>query len=112
LEDEIVVVLDDTLVEVPQPTTATVPQRSTSKKRGRPKGSGKVKQGVGSNNKQVPITVPTETLETPTEVPTTTDPLLNSADLEQPPDFDIMYEAECIMKQRNQRGGRREFLVR
>jgi len=112
LDDEVAVALDDTLIEVPAPETGAVQQKAPSKQRGRPKGSGKVKQGAGPNNKQVPMTVPTDTLETPTEVPTTTDPRLDSADIEHPLDFDIMYEAECIMKQRNQRGGRHEFLVR
>jgi len=31
---------------------------------------------------------------------------------ESPPDTDIMYEAECILKQRTRKGGKKEFLVR
>jgi len=36
----------------------------------------------------------------------------DSPNVESTPDFDIMYEAECILKQRNQKSKRRGFLIR
>jgi len=112
LEEEIVVALDDTLIEVPRPTTATVPQKPASKKRGRPKGRGQTKKGVVSGNDQVTVTPTADTQDTSTVRQNQTEIPSDSTGVEEPPDFDIMYEAECILKQRNQRGGRREFLVR
>jgi len=111
LDDEGAVTLEDTLIEVPEPETVVLPKTAMSKRRGRPRGSGKTKRVVLPNNEQIGVPVTTDTPGTSTKVSNLKDIPSHSSDVENTLDFDIMYEAECILKLRNQKGGRLEFLV-
>jgi len=53
LDNKGAVELEDTLIEVPEPEKVALPQKTTSKKRGRPRGSVKTKKVVVPNNEQV-----------------------------------------------------------
>jgi len=112
LDDEAAVALEDTLIEVPEPEKVALPRKTTSKGRGRARGSGKTKKVVMPDNEQVGVPTTTGTPSTSRRVSELLEVPSDSSDVENTPDFDIMFEAECILKQRNQKGGRREFLVR
>jgi len=64
------------------------------------------------DNEQIGVLVTTDTPGTSTKVFDLPDAPSDYSDVENTPDFDIMYEAECILKQSNQKGGKREYLVR
>jgi len=112
LNNEGAVALEDTLIEVPEPLKVGLPQKTMSKSWGRPRGSGKTKKVVVPDIQQDGVPTTTGTPSTPRRVSELPGVPSDTLDLENMPDFDIMYEAECILKQRNQKGGRREFLVR
>jgi len=110
LDDEGAVALEETLIEVPAPETVAVPTKPTPKQRGRHRGSRKTKKVGVSDNEQIAVPA---TIGTPeTIIPNLADTPRDLLEEENLADFDIMYEAECIVKQRSQKGGRRKFLVR
>jgi len=55
LDNEGAVVLEDKLIEGPEPEKVALPQKTTSKQRGRPTGSGMTKKLVGPDNEQVGV---------------------------------------------------------
>jgi len=97
---------------MPEPKKVAIPRKTMSKIRGRPRGSGKAKKVVTPNDKQAGGPTRPGTSRTPGSVSELQEVPNDPSHTENTPDFDIMYEAECILKQRNQKGGRREFLVR
>jgi len=63
------------------------------------------------DNKQVGVPTTTGTPGTSRKVSELPEVPSDFSDVENTHDFDTMYEAECILKQRNLKDGRRECLV-
>jgi len=76
----------DTIADVLEPKKIDHPQVITSKKRGRPLGSGKAKKVVTPNNEQG--VVPTDTISSPNR--SLKDLLTENSNIVNAPDFDIV----------------------
>jgi len=112
LDNKDAVALDNTRVEAPVPEKVTLPQIAMVETRGRPGGSVQAKGLRLPHNEHAGVPTTTGTLGTSKEVSTVPGIPNTSSKVENMPEFDIRYEAECILKQRNTKDGQREFLVR
>jgi len=112
LDNEDTVGLNNMHVEVSVPEKVTQPRKSMSETERQPLGFGRPGTVVLPENQQTTTHIATGTPNTSgfrCELP---EVRKNSSKGEKSPDFDIMYEAERILKQRNKKNGTREFMIR
>jgi len=105
-------VLNSTRVEVSVPENVTLPRKPTSETERQPQGFGRTGTAVLPENQQIITQVATGTPNTSGRATELPEVHKNFSKGEKSTDFDIMYEAERILKQRNKKNGTREFLVR
>jgi len=90
IDNDDLVTTSDTVADLLEPKNVKLPQAITSKKKGRPRGSGKAKKLITPNTEQV--VVPTNTVPSPDM--SSKELLTEDSNIANAPDFDIMYEED------------------